>query len=200
MSADSSDSAGSGALNVAEAVDAIRRGEIVAFPTESSHGLAVDAWNALAIERMFALKGREPGKPPPVLVEGEEMIASLVTEIPARARQLMAKFWPGPLTLVLPAHDNVPATLVHEGRIGIRQSPHPIASALAQAGPITATSANLAGQPPAFDAQAVREIFGDRVRIAAGDSGRAVPSTVVRVKSNGDLEVLRVGAIAPTLL
>jgi L-threonylcarbamoyladenylate synthase len=183
-------------------VDALRRGEIVAFPTESSWGLGVDARSADALERLFALKGREPGKPPPVLVDGERMLGDLVTRVPARARTLIARFWPGALTLVLPARPELPAPLVLDGGIGVRHSPHPVATALVTAfgGPLTATSANRSGEPACQSPADVRAAFGDRVHVLDGDAGGAAPSTVVRVTDDGGLTILRRGAIDPSLL
>ena len=140
------------------------RGEIVAFPTESSYGLGVDALSSHALERLFALKRREPGKPPPILISDDRMLELLVAHVPPRARELMARFWPGPLTLVLPARPGLPASLVSDGGVGVRRSPHPLADALVAAfgGPVTATSANLSGRPAAL-AHARR---GHRPRLA----------------------------------
>jgi L-threonylcarbamoyladenylate synthase len=190
-------------MNLSPFVAALRRGEIVAFPTESSYGLAVDALSEPALARLFALKEREPGKPPPLLVDGESMLARLVERVPARARELMAKHWPGPLTLVLPARAGLPEPLVLEGGVGARKSPHPIADALCEAlgAPLTATSANLSGAPPAMTAAEVRAAFGDRVHVLdGGRAGGGKPSTVVRVADDGTLTILRAGAIDPAQL
>lgn len=181
-----------------DAVARLRAGEPVAFPTESSYGLAVDARSEPALERLFALKGREPGKPPPVLVE-PGMLVQLVERVPERARALMARFWPGPLTLVLPARQEVPAPLVLDGGIGVRRSPHPVAQALVRAfgAPLTATSANLSGRPAALTGDEVRAQLPS---VHVLDGGRAPghpPSTVVRVADDGRLTVLRAGAIDP---
>jgi L-threonylcarbamoyladenylate synthase len=185
-----------------QAAAALRRGEIVAFPTESSWGLGVDACSATALERLFALKDREPGKPPPLLVDGRAMVERLVARVPPRAAELMDRFWPGALTLVLPARAELPAPLVLDGGVGVRHSPHSLATALVTAfgSPVTATSANLSGHPAAMTAAEVRAAFGDRVFVLDGDAGGAAPSTVVRVGDDGTLTVLRRGAIDPSLL
>jgi L-threonylcarbamoyladenylate synthase len=189
------------AESIASAASALARGEAVAFPTESSWGLGVDARSADALERLFALKGREAGKPPPVLVSSEEMLPMLVARVPPRARALMARFWPGPLTLVLPARADLPAALVLDGGVGVRRSPHALADALVAAfgAPVTATSANRAGAPPAMHAAEVRAVF-PHVHLLDGDAGGAAPSTVARVEDDGRITILRAGALDPARL
>lgn len=178
-------------------------GGAVAFPTESTYGIGVDALSPAALERLFALKGREPGKPPPILISDDAMLELLVARVPERARRLMARFWPGPLTLVLPARAGLPEPLVSDGGVGVRRSPHPLAAQLVAAfgGPVTATSANLSGQPAAVEAAEVRAVFGDRLHVL--DGGRAPgapPSTVARVGDDGTLTILRAGALDPARL
>lgn len=190
-------------IDLAPYVEALKRGEVVAFPTESSYGLAVDARSRAALDRLFALKEREPGKPPPLLVDGAQMLTQLVTHVPPRAQKLAERYWPGPLTLVLPARADLPEPLVLDGGVGARKSPHPLADRLcAQLGaPITATSANLSGTPPAMTAEEVRNAFGDRVLVLdGGPAGGGKPSTVVRVADDGTLTILRAGAIDPAQL
>jgi L-threonylcarbamoyladenylate synthase len=192
---------------IAEAVLALSRGGIVSIPTESTYGLAVDALSAVALERLFALKSREPGKPPPILISDEAMLKLLVDHVPQKAQELMARFWPGPLTLVLPARADLPKSLaealVLDGGIGVRRSPHPIADALTQAfgRPITATSANPSGQPAAVRASQVWDYFGDSLYILdGGDAPGAPPSTVARVDDSGQITILRAGALDPARL
>src|SRR6185436_19457703 len=102
---------------IAEAKAALARGEVVGFPTESSYGLAVNALSSHALSRLFALKGRDAGKPPPILISDEAMLKLLVAHVPDRARALIARFWPGPLTLVLPALPSLPEALVADGGV-----------------------------------------------------------------------------------
>jgi L-threonylcarbamoyladenylate synthase len=190
-------------IDLDAAVEALRRGEVVAFPTESSYGLGVDALAPAALARLFAVKAREPGKPPPVLIADDAMLARLVARVPPRAHELMARFWPGPLTLVLPARPELPPPLVSDGGVGVRRSPHPLADALVRAfgGPLTATSANLAGQPPALRPDEVRAAFGAAVLLLdGGDAPGAPPSTVARVADDGAITVLRAGALDPARL
>jgi L-threonylcarbamoyladenylate synthase len=188
---------------IAEAAAALSRGEIVGFPTESSYGLGVNALSSQALAALFALKGREPGKPPPILISDEAMLKLLVARVPEKARQLMARFWPGPLTLVLPALPSLPEALVVDGGVGVRRSPHPVADALVArfGGPVTATSANPSGAPAAHQAAAVAAMFGDRVHVLdGGDAPGAPPSTVARIGDDGTVTILRAGALDPARL
>src|SRR3982751_1186396 len=151
------------------AVAALRRGEIVAYPTETFYGLGVDALDELALARLRALKGRD-GKAISVLVDGPAMLSSLCDSIPPLAATLMQRHWPGALTIALPARRNLPAALVDAGCVAVRQSSHPTAQALVSrlGRPLTTTSANRAGEPPATTDEAVEEIFGGRCRVVHG--------------------------------
>lgn len=185
------------------AVAVLRRGEIVAFPTESSYGLGGDARREAAVERLFLLKGRSEKKPPPILVSDESMLELLVEEVPARARALMERHWPGPLTLVLPARRDLSSRLVSHAGVGVRRSPHLIADGLVAAfgGPITASSANRAGEPPALLGREVEAIFGSSFPVLDGNPAPGgPPSTVIEVPRTGGLVVIRAGALDPALL
>jgi L-threonylcarbamoyladenylate synthase len=193
------------AEELALAVVALRRGEIVAYPTETFYGLAVDAFDELALARLRELKGRAE-KAFSVLVVGSEMLEGLVEPPSEKARALMGRYWPGALTLALPAKEGggVPAALVADGCVAVRESPHPLARALVRAfgGPITATSANVAGAPPATTPDEVVSGLGGRcVVLPGGATSGGAPSTLARVRGNR-IEVLRSGAvtIAPELL
>jgi L-threonylcarbamoyladenylate synthase len=182
------------------AAQALRRGEVIAYPTETFYGLAVNAMDELALARLRQLKGRDD-KAISVLVLGDEMIDGLCRTVPPAARRLMLRYWPGPLTVALPARRGVPAPLVSNGCVAIRESPHPTARALVEAfgGPITATSANLAGAPPACTAEAVEEAFDGRCRVLhGGATPGGAPSTLVRVRGNR-VEILRQGALEVAL-
>lgn len=181
-------------------------GAIVAYPTETVYGLAVDATSPVAIAALVALKGRETGRGISVLVSGLEMAAPLLAEPPCEeARRLTARFWPGPLTIVLPASDAVdPALLGPSGGVGLRCSKDPWASELVTryAGPLTSTSANPSGEEPARSAQEVRSLF--RAALEADAPGLFIldggprrgnqVSTVVEF-SKGRASVRRLGAI-----
>jgi L-threonylcarbamoyladenylate synthase len=175
---------------------ALRRGEVIAYPTETFYGLGVNAMDELALARLRQLKGREE-KAISVLVLGDAMIEGLCPDVPEVARQLMKRHWPGPLTIALPARPGLPAPLVAEGCIAIRESPHPTARALLAAfgGPITATSANPSGGPPASTPEAVEEAFEGRCRVLhGGTTPGGAPSTLVRVRGSR-VEILRQGAL-----
>ena len=178
------------------AVAALRRGEIVAYPTETFYGLGVDALDELALARLRALKGRD-GKAISVLVDGPAMLDSVCSVVPPLAAALMRRYWPGALTIALPAQSGLPIALVEDGFIAVRQSSHPTAQALV-AGlgrPLTTTSANRAGEPPATTDEAVEEIFAGRCRVLhGGATAGGAPSTLVRVRGS-KLEILRRGAI-----
>jgi L-threonylcarbamoyladenylate synthase len=178
------------------AVAALRRGEIVAYPTETFYGLGVDATDELALARLRLLKGRAE-KAISVLVDGPEMLDRLCGKVSPRAAALMRRHWPGALTLALPARRGIPAPLLAEGCVAVRQSSHPTAQALvARFGrPLTATSANRAGEAPATTPELVDEIFEGRCRILhGGPTVGGAPSTLVRVRGDR-VEILRRGAI-----
>jgi L-threonylcarbamoyladenylate synthase len=182
---------------IAFAAEALRKGEVVAYPTETFYGLGVNALDELALLRLRQLKGRDGGKPISVLVSGADMLEILCGPVSPRARRLMDAYWPGPLTLVLPADPGLPRPLVSDGGVAVRVSSHPTAQALVQAfgAPVTATSANLAGEPPATTPEMVEEIFEGRCRVIHG--GATVggsPSTVVRVRGD-QVEILRQGVL-----
>jgi L-threonylcarbamoyladenylate synthase len=181
------------------AAAALRRGEIVAYPTETFYGLGVNALDELALARLRLLKGRGD-KALSVLVGGdslESMMSALCKSVPPAAKRLMDRYWPGPLTLVLPARRGLPAPLVANGFVAVRESPHPTARALVAAfgGPITATSANVSGGAPATTPEAVEEVFEGRCRVLhGGPTAGGAPSTIVRVRGNR-LEILRKGVL-----
>ena len=183
---------------LADAAAAICRGEIVAIPTETYYGLAVDALDRAALERLFAVKGRGGEKASALLVADLAMFAELCAEVPARAYELVAAHWPGPLTLALPARPDLPPAIVHEGFVAARVSSHPAAQALvAMVGrPVSATSANPAGAAPARTVAKVRAYFGaDAVHfLDGGQTAGGPPSTLVRMRGH-NIEILRQGAI-----
>lgn len=179
------------------AVEALRRGEVVGYPTETFYGLAVNALDELALVRLRQLKGRDADKPISVLVSGRAMLDRLCGSISPLARRLMEAYWPGPLTLVLPARRGLPRPLLSDGYIAVRESSHPTAQALVAAfgGPITATSANPAGEPPATTPESVEEMFEGRCRVLhGGTTVGGAASTVARVRGSR-VEILRQGAL-----
>lgn len=183
---------------VESAVAALRRGGVVVYPTETLYGLGVDATDEIALRNLVSLKGREEGKPISVLVSDRAMLERVAGAIPAAAEVLMRRFWPGPLTLALPARDDVSPLLTGGGTtIGVRCSSDALAAALV-AGlgrPVTTPSANPAGAiPPRTLAQA-RAYFGDAVDtyVDGGTLPGGVGSTVVELIP--ELRIIREGAI-----
>lgn len=185
---------------IRDALTALAAGEAIVYPTETFYALGVDALSSDALERLFAIKGREPGKPVALIAADSAMAFAVAREIPAQARVLAEAFWPGPLSLILPAREGIPAALIGaDGGVGVRVSSHPIARALA-AGlqrPLTATSANLAGEPPAVEPESARRAFGDKVKVfvEGGRLAGGAPSTMVSVNRTG-IRVLRAGAVS----
>jgi L-threonylcarbamoyladenylate synthase len=185
-------------------VSALKRGEVVVYPTETLYGLGVDGENEAAIQRLIELKGREEGKPISLLVSGEEMLRRVASFIPAPAFLLMRAFWPGPLTIVLPAAERLSYALTGPKRtVGVRVSSHPIAEWLVESlgHPMTTTSANPAGQSPARTLEEARNYFGSGVAvyIEGGDFGHAPGSTVIEVW-NGGWKMVREGPISRTAI
>jgi len=184
--------------SIADAAAEILRGAIVAYPTETYYGLAVQALDAAALARLFALKGRGEDKASALLVADFAMFADLCVEVPPQARALAARHWPGPMTLALPARPGLPAAIVNDGCVAARVSSHPIAHALVVAvgHPITATSANPSGLPPVRRPEELRALFPDGGfhLLDGGQTPGGAPSTLVRIRGEA-LEVLRKGAI-----
>jgi L-threonylcarbamoyladenylate synthase len=179
------------------ALATLRRDGGVVYPTETFYGLGARALVPEAVARVAALKGRDAGKPIALVVADDAMLARVVARVPAPARRLVDAFWPGPLTLVLPAHADLPRPLTGgSGMIGVRVSSHPTAHALVAAlgEPLTATSANPGGEAPALDVPEARRYFGDAV--AYVDGGRlagGLGSTVLLVADDA-ARVIRRGA------
>ncbi|MFQ5850232.1 MAG: L-threonylcarbamoyladenylate synthase [Candidatus Binatia bacterium] len=183
-----------------KSLEAVRSGEVIVFPTETFYGLGTDAFNEVAVAKVASLKGRDPNNPILLIISDLEMLKRVVTELPPIAERLMDRFWPGPLTLVLPAKEELPILLLNrKGAVGVRISSHPVASALVKGlgHPLTATSANPSGQEPARTVAEARAYFSGKVRIFF-DGGRLEGkkgSTVVEI-SRDRLEIIREGEIS----
>jgi L-threonylcarbamoyladenylate synthase len=159
------------------------RGTIV-YPTETLYGLGVDATCEIALRRLATLKERELGKPIAVLVASRAMLDDIAAEVPPVAERLIARFWPGPLTLALHARPGVSAVLTGGGEtVAARISAHPIAHALVTRlrRPLTSPSANPAGAAPPHEVGVARAYFGDRidVYVDAGPLAAGAASTVI---------------------
>jgi L-threonylcarbamoyladenylate synthase len=183
--------------SIAAAVSVLRRGGVVAFPTDTLYGLAVDPRRPDAVARLFALKGRDSSVAVPLIAASVEQ-ASLAAAFTAREMRAAETFWPGPLTLVAAADPCIAAEAVAGGgTVAIRVPAHEIARELARAFgfPITATSANRSGEPPAVSADDVAAALADVDALL--DAGRApggAPSTIIALKEDGPI-LLREGAV-----
>lgn len=186
--------------SLGEAIAVIREGGIVAFPTETSYGLAADPYNKRALEKLYALKHRDSSKPILILVSALKQLSSCITRFPVEYDLLVQKYWPGPLTLIFPVKENVFPVELTAGleTIAIRWSSHPVASALVEDAniPLTATSANLSGQKPALTADECRRLFGNKIDYIVEYEGQCRDSfsTIVGVKEE-KLVVLRAGEL-----
>ena len=187
------------------AVAALAEGRVIVFPTETLYGIGADALNPSAVECVFALKARDTANPIPVLVEDQAMLSQLVTAVPPVAEKLIARFWPAPLTIVLPARPDIAAPLVNQrGGIGVRISSQPIAAALVnQLGrPVTATSANPSGQAPARTvAEAIAYFTGEiEIFIDGGALASKTGSTVVETVGSEHIRIIRQGDVSNSAL
>lgn len=183
-----------------EAAAVLTAGGLVGCPTETFYALAADAGNEAALTRLLTVKRRPSTKPLLVLVADREMVARVAAAIPPKAETLMDRFWPGPLTLILPARPDLPLPLTGgSGTIGVRQPGLALTRRLIQVfgGPITGTSANLSGQEPLLAADQVQEALGNEVDLilADGPCPGGLPSTIVDMAHEPG-RVLRAGVIA----
>ncbi len=187
------------------AIRLLRRGGVIAFPTETTYGLGCDPRNKNAVRKIFLIKGRSDKKPLQ-LIAGSLSQVSRIADLSRAEKSLAKKHWPGPLTLLvrLKRGRKLAPHVSQLGLIGIRVSSSLFARALAKAlrHPIAATSANRSGAMPAFSGRAVVHAFKafphqpDLV-LDVGRLPRRVPSTVARVSEDGSVEILRQGATHP---
>lgn len=164
------------------AVAALRRGLIVGMPTDTVYGIGVDPLNTDAVTALYELKGRPDEKAIPVLVATVAQALEIV-EIPPEVEDMALRHWPGPLTLVLPRHVELPERVgdIERGTVAVRIPDHPLAlDLLSAAGPLAVTSANRAGEPPAHNETEARDLLGGGVAVyLEGRCPGAAPSTVV---------------------
>jgi L-threonylcarbamoyladenylate synthase len=183
-----------------EAAKWIRNGGLVAIPTDTLYGLAADPFNADAIARLFAVKGRDAGKAIPLVAADVEQVTSQLGALGGAALRLAERFWPGPLTILVEAPLTLSRFVAAEtGLVGVRVPRHDIARAICRAvgRPLTATSANLSGQPATADPDEVERTLGGRVDllIDAGLAAGGAPSTIVDASQQPPV-LVRAGAVA----
>lgn len=187
-----------------QARQAIGRGELVVMPTDTVYGVAADAFSARAVQRLLDAKGRGRQSPPPVLVAGLTTLRALVAEVPPAVERLVEEFWPGGLTIVLPAQPSLSWDLGDtHGTVAVRMPAHRIAlELLEETGPLAVSSANLTGKPAAVRIEDAQDMLGESIAVYLddGSSKTGVSSTIVDATSlvggsEPRIRVLREGAI-----
>jgi L-threonylcarbamoyladenylate synthase len=165
-----------------QAVNLLQNNGVVAFPTDTVYGLGAMAFNGTAIEELFVVKKRPGEKAIPILLADPASLSLVAAYVPEMVKILAAHFWPGPLTLVLPKHPDLPENISDTATVGVRIPAHGQARALLQAvGPMAVTSANLSGSPNAWTAREVDAQLGGTIPLIL-DGGRTpggLPSTVI---------------------
>lgn len=183
-------------------------GELIVLPTDTVYGIACDAFNPAAVRRLLDAKGRGPDAPPPVLIPGIPTLDALAESVPDEVRTLVKAFWPGALTVIVPARESLTWDLGEtHGTVALRMPDNEIAlDLLSETGPLAVSSANLTGQPAAMTAQEAHAALGDRVSIyldggAVGleiAPGNDAGSTIVDATGlliGKELRIVRHGAI-----
>src|SRR5664280_373074 len=191
------------AQGIAAAAEAVRGGEVVVLPTDTVYGVGVDAFSSEAVVAVLALKGRSREMPLPVLVPNPQTVDGLATDVPAYARDLIAAFWPGPLTLVLHAQSSLMWDLGDtNGTVALRMPRNDVTLALlTEVGPMAVTSANISGQPPAMTILDAATQLGPAVSVYldAGPSAGTQASTILDCTRQAPL-ILRAGAVSPAAI
>ncbi len=186
---------------LADAVAVISRGGVVAIPTDTLYGLAVDPFSSAAISRLFAVKGRADARAVALIAADVEQVTAQLGALPPMAQRLAAAYWPGPLTMLVARPASIPAQLTGESeQVGVRVPAHDVARELCRSCGhlLTATSANISGEPASDDPDHIARVFGlsdVEVLLDAGKTPGGPPSTIVSVVGN-DIHLVRPGAIS----
>ncbi|SKA86495.1 translation factor SUA5 [Agreia bicolorata] len=181
---------------------AIGRGALVVIPTDTVYGIAADAFNPAAVQALLDAKGRTRSSPPPVLVPGVATLDALAETVSQPVRDLVDAFWPGGLTIIVPARSSLAWDLGDtRGTVALRQPSDPIAlELLTEVGPLAVSSANLTGEPAATTASLARESLGDSVDVYLdGGATETITSTIVDASTFGDdgaIRIVRHGAVS----
>jgi len=180
-----------------QALQILQNGGLVAFPTDTVYGVGALAFDAAAIEKIYAAKGRSTEKAIPILFGDAADLEQVTAQVSEMALRLAGSFWPGPLTLVVPKHTSLPEAVSTAPTVGVRVPDHPVARALLRAaGPMAVTSANLSRQASPCTAQEVYAQLGGRIPLILDGGGTpgGVPSTVVNCLG-AEPQILREGPI-----
>jgi L-threonylcarbamoyladenylate synthase len=186
---------------IAEAAAIIAGGGVVAVPTDTLYGLAVDPTSVAALARLFAVKGRSADRAIALVAADVAQVAEHFGVLPPAALRLAVRYWPGPLTIVLRRPSTMPGELTGgTDRVGVRVPAHVVTRALCRASlrPLTATSANISGQPASDDPNHIARVFASSdvdMLLDAGKTPGGPPSTVVAVVDD-DVRLIRSGSIA----
>ena len=184
---------------VEEAASRILRGGVIALPTDTLYGLSANPFRADAIARLYEVKGRPADRALPLLAFDLVQVIQTIGPLPVAGERLAAAFWPGPLTLLLPAPRTlVPAVTGDTGRVGVRVPADAVARAVCRAAgiPVTGTSANISGQSATPDPDVVERTLGGRIDLLldGGLTRGGPPSTIVDVTER-EMRLVRAGAI-----
>ena len=183
---------------IQHALDVLNNGGLVAFPTDTVYGVGALVFDGVAVESIYIAKDRPIEKAIPVLIADAEDMDKVGMDIPDVARQLAARFFPGPLTCIIPKQPTLPSAVSATSTVGVRMPDHEVARALLRAaGPMAVTSANISGQPSPSSAEEVFAQLRGRIELiidGVRTPGR-VPSTVVDCTSN-EIKILREGPIS----
>ncbi|MFK3984897.1 L-threonylcarbamoyladenylate synthase [Micromonospora sp. NPDC050397] len=183
---------------IAAAIEAVKNGELIVLPTDTVYGVGADAFTPYAVTAMLNAKGRGRNVPSPVLVGSRHTLDGLVFTLPQSARDLVAAFWPGALTIIVEHSPSLQWDLGDtSGTVAVRMPLHPVAiEVLRETGPMAVSSANKHGQPAAVTAEEARDQLGYAVRayLEAGPCPDPVPSTIVDLTGEAP-RVVRQGAI-----
>lgn len=180
------------------ALEILLSGGLVVFPTDTVYGVGSLAFHEKAIESIYIAKDRPMEKAIPVLIGDDTDLSKVADEIPMFAMRLIARFWPGPLTILVPKKLTLPEAISATSTVGVRVPDHAIARALLRlAGPMAVTSANISGQPSPTSAQQVYEQLEGRVPmiIDGGETPGGIPSTLVDCTGT-EIQILREGPIS----
>ena len=182
---------------IPRALETLKNGGLVAFPTDTVYGVGALAFDGKAVESIYTAKDRPVEKAIPILIGGPEDLDKVTTDVPLIAAKLAARFWPGALTLIVPKHPNLPDVVSASATVGVRVPDHPVAVALlTAAGPMAVTSANISGQPsPTTAGDVSRQLIGRIPLILdGGETPGGVPSTVVDCTGTEPV-ILRTGPV-----
>jgi L-threonylcarbamoyladenylate synthase len=185
---------------------ALARGELVVIPTDTVYGIAADAFNPAAVQRLLDAKGRTRQSPPPVLVPGIPTLEALAETISQPVRDLVDAFWPGGLTIILPARSSLAWDLGEtNGTVALRQPSNHIAlELLKEVGPLAVSSANLTGQPAATTAEEAMASLEESVAVyLSGGESNSEASTIVDASSftgPGSIRIVRHGVVSESAL